>query len=300
MAASVAILPPAPLGSSPHEHGFEPAALFASTISESSLRPKLSLNTSIPQKPVSKSNTALRLDTLSAISPTIRNTYKNTYEGHDVPATPFEALDSSQSTRSTSLNPPARHTSHAPRESLASPGSNIPTTSESTSSSFPQDLSSPRTPSIPYNVSIELSSILRNGPFSQRNAQDGPTASNHKHAKSKPSKVRVAFRQPLVEEITTSRYTAAHSDLMDFEPLPTTSSGSVVAPCAGKKRDSPSDEEDASDEGRDDEGSFLKTPVAGRRQRKRTWMWTLSPVPSPSDGNGEVKNGLERVAEDGL
>ncbi|KAI9664326.1 MAG: hypothetical protein M1831_002259 [Alyxoria varia] len=295
MAASVAILPSAPLGSS-HEHSFEPNAPFASTVSESSSRPKLSLNTSIPQNPVSKGNTGLRLDTLSAISPTVRNTYKNTYEERGFPATPFEASGSSQSTRSIPLKPLTPHPSHTSTALPTSRGSNLPTLSESTSSSCSLSPSSPGTPPIPYKASTELSSILRNSPFSSRNVQDGSSPSSR--PKPKQPEIHVAFRQPLDEEITTSRYTASHLDLIDPEPLSTSSSGSGSSPRTGKKRDSPSDEEDESNEERDEGGSVPKTPVAGRRKRRRAWVWTLGPVPGQS-GGGEV-DASESVAIDGL
>lgn len=120
---------------------------------------------------------------------------------------------------------------------------------------------------------------------------------------------KVAFRAPLTEDIKTTRFTLAHSDIEDSVPAISTvelapplevddssSANAVEAnPTAivvtstktGEKRES-SDEEDS------DTGAAA-TPIAGRRKKHRQWCWTLGPI----EGTDAVAREVHVDAEDG-
>ncbi|KAK8217745.1 hypothetical protein BKA81DRAFT_385481 [Phyllosticta paracitricarpa] len=291
MTTSVALLPtPTPPASS----------------SQSKQRPKLSLNTAQAQFRTFGKGSSLRLDTLSAVSPTIRNTFSNGYEPR--PASASETPSSKPWTADTPT-------------SASTYNSTI-----STSSVSSLGLDSGR---IPYTLPHNVKSILANSPL--------PPIVRHRTMKPMfPPAKRVSFRAPLTEEIKTSKYTLAHSDLesssstisslsLDCHPSKTVKSKelepeasqtltlpsrtvSEPAPNAPKaqeatkpkktpslamnlslpgrncKRESPSDSESDGDE-------CPVTPVAGRRKRRREWVWTLGPI------NGQ-KPPAEYVSED--
>ncbi|KAK8200227.1 uncharacterized protein BKA78DRAFT_340323 [Phyllosticta capitalensis] len=278
-----------------------------STSSQSKQRPKLSLNTAQAQFRTFGKGSSLRLDTLSAVSPTIRNTFSNGYEPR--PASASE--------------PPSAKSWTADTPSSASTyNSTI-----STSSVSSLGLDSGR---IPYSLPHNVKSILANSPL--------PPVVRHRTMKPMfPPAKRVSFA-PFTEEIKTSKYTLAHSDIdsssstisslsLDCHPskipeesketeteteasqtmtLPSrtvsdsaqspaksTESSTKKAPSLGTnltlpgrncKRESPSDSESDGDE-------CPVTPVAGRRKRRREWVWTLGPI------NGQ-KPAAEYVSED--
>jgi hypothetical protein len=118
-----------------------------------------------------------------------------------------------------------------------------------------------------------------------------------------PSSKKVAFRAPLTEEIKTTKYTMAHSDISSSTistlelppPAHPQEEGKVhreaqsekseqdpssSSPHTGEKRES-SDEEDSD--------ACSATPVAGRRKRHRQWRWTLGPI----EPNGQEKQAAE-------
>ncbi|CAI9630020.1 unnamed protein product [Alternaria burnsii] len=258
------------------------------------LRPKLSINTEQPR--ILGKGASLRLETLSAVSPTVRNTFSNAYER---PA-PAPTTPNSASTLSSTL------------------------TSASTDSA---------TSSIPYKQPHNLTSILSNSPA----RAIIPRKMGSSNRPMFPAEKRVSFRTPLEEEITTTKYTLAHSDLesssstlssltssvettsseseaetgkpsLSLKPainisntsisplqLSISSTASSVessprkSPRAGDKRDSSSSE--------DDSDSAPETPVAGRRKRTRDWRWTLGPL--PSDSKSSVSSASEgTISED--
>ncbi|EGP92205.1 unnamed protein product [Zymoseptoria tritici ST99CH_1A5] len=127
-----------------------------------------------------------------------------------------------------------------------------------------------------------------------------------------PAAKRVAFRDPITEDVKTVRFTLRHSDIspptstLELRPpqerhpnksaqppdeKPTTKKSGPLSPRTGDKRDS-SDEED--------DETCPATPVAGRQKRHRQWVWTLPPVPrsaedsrtgAASDQNGKKADG---------
>ncbi|KAK8258245.1 hypothetical protein IWZ00DRAFT_39415 [Phyllosticta capitalensis] len=153
-----------------------------STSSQSKQRPKLSLNTAQAQFRTFGKGSSLRLDTLSAVSPTIRNTFSNGYEPR--PASASE--------------PPSAKSWTADTPSSASTyNSTI-----STSSVSSLGLDSGR---IPYSLPHNVKSILANSPL--------PPVVRHRTMKPMfPPAKRVSFA-PFTEEIKTSKYTLAHSDI---------------------------------------------------------------------------------------
>ncbi|KAI4908543.1 hypothetical protein J4E85_011711 [Alternaria conjuncta] len=279
-------------------------------------RPKLSINTEQPR--ILGKGASLRLETLSAVSPTVRNTFSNAYER---PAT------------APTLQRPSR-----PQLSIES---DVPATSGSTSASTPSSASTlsstltsasndSATLSIPYKQPHNLASILSNSP--------ARSIIPRKMGSSRPmfpAEKRVSFRTPLEEEITTTRYTLAHSDIessistlsslastastdsdastsqpsLSLKALKNPSETSISplqlslistsssaessprpkSPRTGEKRDSSSSD--------DDSDSAPETPVAGRRKRTRDWRWTLGPL--PSDNKSSVSSASDAtVSED--
>ncbi|KAI4913095.1 uncharacterized protein J4E92_009967 [Alternaria infectoria] len=280
-------------------------------------RPKLSINTEQPR--ILGKGASLRLETLSAVSPTVRNTFSNAYER---PAT------------APTLQRPSR-----PQLSIES---DVPATSGSTSASTPSSASTlsstltsashdSATLSIPYKQPHNLVSILSNSP--------ARSIIPRKMGSSRPmfpAEKRVSFRTPLEEEITTTRYTLAHSDIessvstlsslastasttdsdastsqpsLSLKALKNPSETSISplqlslistsssaessprpkSPRTGEKRDSSSSD--------DDSDSAPETPVAGRRKRTRDWRWTLGPL--PSDNKSSVSSASDAtISED--
>nr|OQO26650.1 hypothetical protein B0A51_04127 [Rachicladosporium sp. CCFEE 5018] len=282
---SVAVLPSAPL---PYEH------VTMLSAPSPSKRPKLSLNTSsaVPSG-FGKKATSLRLETLSATSPTLRNTFSNAHEdvtrlsdcerqAHD------RIVRSPISTVEEPLTPIAPGSSHSSVSSAAS---------TSTTDSLPVEL--------PYKLAFNTASILSNGPLQR-------TRSVRKHfSQSKPmfpTAKKVAFKAPLEEEIHTERYTFCNSDIESssstistLELTPSDRSKardqvddeashlgekperdlSVKAPTVtGEKREADEDEEDSD--------TCPATPVAGRRKRDREWVWTLGPVKANETAETDV------------
>jgi hypothetical protein len=251
-------------------------------------RPKLSVNTAQPRS--FGKGASLRLDTLSAVSPTRVNTFSNAYPALERPSKPRLSINSS-----------VPNATSAPTSTTTTPSSASTLSSALTSAS--QESAST---SIPYKQPHNLVSILANSP--------ARSIIPRKMATSRPmfpAEKRVSFRTPLEEEITTVKYTLAHSDLdssvstlsslasstsssdssssATHHSLTSTSAekgstspsstGSTISlsssprpkqPRTGDKRDSSSSE--------DDSDSCPETPIAGRRKRTRDWRWTLGPI----------------------
>ncbi|KAF2847679.1 hypothetical protein T440DRAFT_402865 [Plenodomus tracheiphilus IPT5] len=174
-----------------------------------SQRPKLIINTEQPRIP--GKGASLRLDLLSAVSPTVRNTFSNAYAqpapsaSAPVPApvpTPAPAsvlgrptkpqlsIDSNySSTRSTPTSTPDSASTLCSALTSASSGKSAPA-------------------SIPYKQPHHIVSILTNSPARSIVPRKMTPA-----RPMFPAEKRVSFRTPLEEEITTVKYTLAHSDL---------------------------------------------------------------------------------------
>ncbi|CAI6339150.1 unnamed protein product [Periconia digitata] len=289
----------------------------------SASRPKLRLDTQ-PPRCFGKNSTSLRLDTLSAVSPTVRNTFSNAYE------------------------PPQ----HRPRLSLHTTCDSTVSQASSASTCTPSSASTPAssldsasndsaTTPFPYKQPHNLTSILRNSQAPATRAPRNMAAVRPFF----PAEKKVSFRTPLDEEITTIKYTLAHSDLESSSStisslsLSTTSSSSISedddqdatsevsasieitpAPQDAASSSSPSsassassttatpnprflslensprprgapaaragDKRDSSESDSDD--SCPETPVAGRRKRRRDWRWTLGPLPPSSSSHRNI------------
>jgi len=275
-------------------------------------RPKLSVNTSQPRS--FGKGASLRLDTLSAVSPTRVNTFSNAYPALDRPVKPRLSIDSSLH--------------HSTSAAATTPSSASTLSSAATSTS--QDSANPAC--IPYKQPHNILSILANSParhmLPRKMAPARPMFPAQKH---------VSFRSPLEEEITTVKYTLAHSDLESSistlsslasaasndsdsdasamhhslssgspskshdlspstqamsQPRDATASKSLhdcPSPRVGEKRDSSSSE--------DDSDSCPETPVAGRRKRTRHWRWTLGPLPGSTTATSPTASD-SHVSED--
>ncbi|KAF2273359.1 uncharacterized protein EI97DRAFT_436218 [Westerdykella ornata] len=270
-------------------------------------RPKLHINTQ--QIRTFGKGSSLRLDTLSAVSPTVRNTFSNAYEA---PASAAPATERPQRPRlGLSIDGSISRVSNSNPPSSSTPNSASTLSSAVTSSS-----NESATIRIPYTQPHNLNSILTNSPARQ--------LITRKMAPGRPffpAEKRVTFRTPLEEEIKTTKYTLAHSDLQSsasssastIASIETTSSadsksstislsvrtastsssssGSASASPSGSSEHPTSSSRDTSpsarapragdkrDSSESDSDSAPETPVAGRRKRRRDWRWTLGPLP---------------------
>ncbi|KAI9665679.1 MAG: hypothetical protein M1821_003613 [Bathelium mastoideum] len=174
-----------------------PSPIYTSPARLPSKRPKLTLNTG-HHRIYAKGPTSLRLEALSAVSPTFRNTFSNTFAGPDSPG---------NSGGCKSLERVPRPPTPLRTEQTPSDAPNYSATPTSCSTSSSAESSSLR---VPYEQPRHLTSILSNSPI--------PRIDTHKMSFSTtrplfPSAKRVSFRNPLAEEIKTEKYVLAHSDL---------------------------------------------------------------------------------------
>lgn len=293
-----------------------------STASRAS-RPRLRLNTLDVTQPHTWTKTgasSLRLDTLSAVSPTARNTFSNA-----------QARLSSPSTPSSLPSPATVAPSKRPARPRLAIDSSVVSNNNGSIASVSEEPSQPRTPVdastlsavssdssyssssaesvpavVPYRASYGLRSCLRNSPL--------PAAMSAAALAKRPmfpAQKRVSFRAPLDEEIHTTVYTVAHSELelggstsslqTDSEgwtsnatntDTPTSSNNltRAVSDKATKPRSKPrvarlpsnpkTGDKRSSDSEESDSDTCPETPVAGRRKKQREWVWTLGPIDS--------------------
>ena len=189
-----------------------------------SKRPKLSLNTISVQPMFGPRATSLRLETLSATSPTARNTFSNAHHRHPSDGAPLASISDQDEYLTTprSATPAADLQSAAPSLSLSSSGSD---SSVATLDSAP--CASP-----PAHMPSDHITASGNG----NDSSDGATSNSFvdtsppanrfprrhlcHHYPNRTSSLpvvptkRVCFRAPLEEEIHNTKYTWKHSDLV--------------------------------------------------------------------------------------
>jgi hypothetical protein len=184
------------------------------------MRPKLSLTTEMNlshTRSFGKGTTSLRLDTLSAVSPTIRNTFSNAYvhpKSASLPgsrsATPVDAKQKPVLLR---LEVPTS-TSNAP--TMLTPASKTETIHEEESASGSSSGSnsstvSPESGFVPYSLPTHHRSILTNSLLPKTDAMTRiRRLSRPMFALPK----QVTFKEPLQEEIRTTRHTFSHYGLV--------------------------------------------------------------------------------------
>lgn len=283
---SLALLPSTPMvHTSSHQH------------STTSKRPKLSLNTANVPSIFGKKSTSLRLDTLSTTSPTARNTFSNA--AFDLQGTTGAQTQSSPLTiLETDAQDGRRDYRPSPTETAAS--------NDSASSTSTLDFSN----GPPYSLSHNTKSVLRNGPIPRSHFQR--TSFGLPKPIMFPATKKVAFRTPLEEVVTTTKYTMRH---VDIESSASTISTLELSPrreeesqprasatgedqqqsrtAALTMRKPPSepqtgDKRESSDEEGDESDTTAVTPIAGRRKRSRRWVWTLPHLPSTVENTGET------------
>lgn len=282
---SLAIHPTGPM-----THGRASAPALSGDAGPSpSKRPKLSLDTiTAPTKLFGKSSTSLRLDTLSAASPTTRNTFRNAYNQNQ--SHRKHSSHSPQQPRSPRLKRNRSSLDAAPTSPVLFMSTNMDSDSGEPDITIPVSNVDALTLDPPYKLAFNLISILSNSPLARATMQKSSlqSASIPRVAK------KVAFREPLTEEITTTTYTMRHSDIESISSVPihepsshestqisisTTEARSrqqlslatqttAGSPQSGSVQDSSSD---------DDSDTSPKTPVAGRKRRHHQWVWTLGP-----------------------
>ncbi|KAL9113217.1 MAG: hypothetical protein Q9227_002552 [Pyrenula ochraceoflavens] len=229
-------------------------------------------------------------------SPTFRNTYSNAY---DLPHRPSPASASPANTLTkTVYHPPKR---------LVSPY--------------------PKKDDEPYVLPLGLKSILKNtthkrsihtrcGSTSLRRSSIPCLATTNSASPRErkriffPSTKKVSYRQPLIEEIKTVRYTWRHSDLpSDSDELPSepestdnqsgssdsdSGSRSLASPPKRKRQDSTRDttterpirspippKSVPESEHKDAESTTSSRTPHSRKRRRREWKWTLGPISLP-------------------
>lgn len=268
-----------------------------------SKRPKLSLNTANVPSIFGKKSTSLRLETLSTTSPTARNTFSNaTFE-------PQENLgvQSLPLTLATDIQQDRQEHRPSPTDTAAS------NDSASSASTIESCSNEP-----PYRLSHSITSILKNGPIPHCRPQR--ISFGQPRVMMFPAPKKVAFKTPLEEVVTTTKYTMRHVDIESSTSTISTlelspSKDEEAQPCdsateedqkpsksvasstkkplseaqTGDKRESSDEEED------DDSDNAAVTPIAGRRKRSRRWVWTLPHVPSATQHTAEV----DRMGVDG-
>ncbi|TLD36923.1 hypothetical protein E2P81_ATG02705 [Venturia nashicola] len=212
-------------------------------------RPKLSLNTA--QTRTFGKGSSLRLETLSAISPTIINTFSNAYEP---PAAQPPASSSEQKKRpKLSINSSIQY--QAPEDPTAESQDSRTPSSASVSSA-----STANSATFPYSNSQILNSILVNSPIPRLELPRKMVAKPRF-----PAEKKVSFRTPLEEEIFTTIFPYAHYDAESPDSASTASLTTSTSP-----EDSVSDTASLSPSGSSDslssishssqrtEGSYLK------------------------------------------
>lgn len=274
-------------------------------------RPKLSLDTTDASTPFAgKRSTSLRLETLSATSPTARNTFGNAYEQ-------ASQLNLLAATKSRAALPPLATSNLPPMKDRRT----VPERSErdevdpaSSSSTSPSSLSTvdslPKL--VPYKLGFHTSSILTNGPIQRIRSRRKSSAQSKPMF---PASKKVAFRAPLTEEVKTEKYTLRHSDIESssstistLELTPSSHEAKeeeqvrVDRPRLSKRKDSvvslveASGERDESYDEEANDSSCPATPVAGRRKKDRQWIWTLGPV-KPAGGNEQRPEAEAKTAD---
>lgn len=287
---SLAILPSSPMSYS------EPSlSAMASAVPSLAKRPRLSLNTTNAAPTFGKKSTSLRLETLSATSPTAVNTFSNGYDSEK-----SLKISTSKSTRPSLAI--ATHMSCARPAPRSAPS--LPILPETTDTSDATASSAVSVSSVSssefsstepaYKMAYNVNSILKNGPYPRTHTRQRVAFAQPRTMF--PGKKTVTFKAALTEDIQNSKYTQRHSDIeassltillpqhegeaMRFaaaaaavvstvDGAPTQArSNSVIALCppTGNKRESP-DEYDGD--------TCPQTPVAGRRKRTRQWRWTI-------------------------
>ena len=301
---SLAILP-----SSPATYNQTPTLSVAPSPSK---RPKLSLNTSILPPTFGKKTTSLRLETLSATSPTVRNTFSNAHEED----ARLRAAGSKPKRPTLSNLATSSITSQDIISSSPVAFDNLDSTASSTTSANSISTTDSLPTSVPYKLTYNATSILTNSPLPK------PATQRRTFAQSRPmfpTSKKVAFAAPLTEDIINEKYTMRHSDIessvstistLELSPpetnklevegegnalksgakmVTTTKKGTKSSPRTGEKRES-SDEEDSD--------TCPATPVAGRKKRHRDWVWTLGPVDTTSTSNDKPRIDSAGIGEE--
>ncbi|KAK5018862.1 hypothetical protein LTR60_001129 [Cryomyces antarcticus] len=292
MTTSLAILPSSPIYTQPSL----PKLLVPTPPTRT--RPKLSLNTAqIPNNTFGgKGSTSLRLETLSAVSPTVRNTFRN---GHE--ETLSLALTSGRPPRpQLSINSSAQ--SQQPLKILTP----TRTEPENTASASSYSSSESVTIVVPYTLAYNVTSILSNTPLPRRHTRRMSFTTTRPMF---PAMKRVSFRTPLAEDIKTEKYTLAHSDIgssssSTISSIESSQSESSNAPSSPPQPGPEQEQNQDQDQGHDlkeataerraarraprtgdkrdsdesDSDTPPETPVAGRRKKSREWVWTLGPI----------------------
>lgn len=268
-----------------------PILLQPSPSPSPSKRPKLSLNTtSVSVSTFGKGSTSLRLDTLSATSPTSRNTFRNAYAHQQQQASCALARQSTPSPLGANRSAEYMQTTDdAPEHFYDSAASSASTASISSVESFSD---------VPYKLVYSLPSVLVNSPLPRERRKKTSFGQSRPMF---PAVKKVNFRTPLTEDIRTTKYTLKHSDIdsstSTISTLELSSSDNKTEPDELEKQDgehstsiatekpgATPDADPAQHHDEADHDTCPSTPVAGREKRDRCWTWTLGSTGSATSG----------------
>lgn len=294
----------------------QPHSLGRLSLTSPPKRPRLSLNTQCSTQPaLPKGNSTLRLDSLSATSPTHHNTHHNAYilQTQSAPTTPLGAGNSppsnsllaplpqiSMSIRTSSpivsnLSPDAAFTPREHQQATRIPQLPIHTPPRTTSSSsISSTASTASSPAIPYTRTPTIRSCLTNSPLPPPPmpfcaSPIGSTGTQRPRLLFPPLKARkVAFRTPLSEEVRNVRFTWKCSDIQD-ELEVEGDKGIDMMDIGGNEEDTAAvmtpNEKQEPDGQEETKPETAETPTAippspSRKKRRRedqAWVWTLGP-----------------------
>ncbi|KAF2154005.1 hypothetical protein K461DRAFT_292690 [Myriangium duriaei CBS 260.36] len=237
-------------------------------------RPKLSLNTSGISDTFSYKSSSLRLDTLSVISPTSRNTFQNIYNS-------TLAKSPQRASQCSPLEQSSYHESRTatPKDSALSPPKAKFTPPRSQVGSDPADhLSRTEKPIVSVNPPPE-NHPPRPTPVSQRPTTSTilrPIISTSCERSSSRRRKSVTFRAHLTETIQTNTYVLAHSDLLGLpdseDATPMLPSPSFPLPQRSKSRPIPN------------------SRILGRRENKNESRWKAAIEAAEADESDDCLN----------
>ena len=244
-------------------------------------RPRLTLNTSVASERVfGKASTSLRVDALTATTPTARNTLKNAYDSLATiisanatsPPPSFPATCLENDVTGATPPSPSSSASTSPALSHARTGQSGVASSASSSSissfEYPEikklqnstSAFQPVTSRKSFESDLKPISSIMSAFASSRSALTGAV----KH---------VSFRDPLDEEIRTFKYTLAHSDIFAED-------AALALTCPDRNG-----------------GMVEQHPSAGNQRIASTQLSTMRPHSSIADASSAHRSALEKLSD---
>ncbi|KAI9795245.1 MAG: hypothetical protein M1835_006141 [Candelina submexicana] len=125
----------------------------------------------------------------------------------------------------------------------------------------------------PYHQPLGIRGILRNSPL---NRQIRSATLSRTPRRLFPRVKKVTYATPLSEDIQTTKYVAAHFELLDE-----IGGNGIEAPVRENQQGAPNSSPSEHEGTGSDQDIILeapKAPVVKRKRRQRNWIWTLGPI----------------------